>query len=191
LEYYLNHSDSTDLQSRFSILKTGWEKTGSVPLGFFLGAALLEEGDLEEAESFLLREDIADYQRTRRIGLTVQLWMEKGDYLRAEETYFQVYDPSGLPEEEALAGITAQDLLPLILIRKAAGRDWQGLLNRIPRSSIHTDMSWQDCLAGMKDQRSALKPARTGIHGDAGRFNRRRKAYYDERIALIEAHLSA
>lgn len=189
LEYYLNHSDSTDLKNRFEILKNSWEKTQSPPLAFFLGSAFLEEGDLEEAGKILTRDDVKAYMESKRIGLLVQYWYELGEYDKAEEQYFSAFNGSGQSREKFLEGTTAMDLLPLVMIKKARGGDWKKLMDLVPRSSIHTDMSWKDCLAGLKEQKSEIKPAVTGIYGDPGNFNRRRRLFFEERIALIESYL--
>ena len=62
-------------------------------------------------------------------------------------------------------------------------------MSLIPKSSIHVESSWQDYLDQLQNQLKNLKPAITGINGDPGEFNRRRKLYYTSRINLIESWL--
>jgi len=75
------------------------------------------------------------------------------------------------------------------LIRKSAGSDYVKIMDCASKSSIHSDMSWQDLHSALQDKLNNLKPAAVGITGDPGEFNRKRKEYFQNRINLIESYL--
>ncbi|MCF7928962.1 MAG: hypothetical protein K9L68_08625 [Spirochaetales bacterium] len=109
----------------------------------------------------------------------------------AGENEGKTEEPITDPEtEKILSELTARELTLYVLIIKAEGGDWIREMNRVKPSGFHAEMSWSDYLSMLKEAQSELKPAETGINGDPGEFNRRRRAYYQERIRLIEDYLS-
>jgi tetratricopeptide (TPR) repeat protein len=192
LEYFLVHSASEDLQHRFEVLRAGYERTKSADLAFFIGSAYLEEQMFDQAETYLRKEGVETYIRNKKVPLLAQLYYEKAEFPRAEEEYLRFYrqlEPEAADEAELLGALSAQDLCLYVLIRKALGADWRQTMSLVPKSSVHSDMSWKDYLSLLQEQYSKLKPATTGIQGDPGAFNRHRREFFQERIQLIESYL--
>ncbi len=191
LEYFLVHSASEDLQHRFEVLRAGYERTKSADLAFFIGSAYLEEQMFDQAETYLSKEGVDNYIRNKKVPLLAQLYYEKAEFLRAEEEYLRFHRQLGprAGDDELLGALSAQDLCLLVLIRKALGADWRHTMSLVPKSSVHSDMSWKDYLSLLQEQYSKLKPATTGIQGDPGAFNRHRREFFQERIKLIESYL--
>jgi tetratricopeptide (TPR) repeat protein len=192
LEYFLVHSAAKDLKHRFEILLSGYERTRSADLAFFIGSAYMEEGLFEQAETFLRREGVEAYMINKKVPLLAQLYYEHGEARRAEEEYLRFYrklDPAAADDTELLRGLSAQDLCLYVLIRRAMGADWRQIMDLVPKSSVHSDMSWKDYLSLLKEQQGKLEPATTGIQGDPGTFNRHRREFFQERIQLIESYL--
>ncbi|MFW5747669.1 MAG: tetratricopeptide repeat protein [bacterium] len=187
LEYYLNHSDSADLKRRFEILKQGWKRTGAVQLGFFLGSSYLENGEYDKAKEILDTPQCREYMKDRRIPMIPQLYLEMGDWERAEEEFLDFH---GIGIDTELEDLEAEELILLALIRKAEGGDWAEIMRYAPKEGIHMAMTWKDYLAKLKNRYKDLKPAVTGIEGDPSRFNERRREFFIKRIRLIEDYLS-
>ena len=193
LEYFLNHSDSTNLEHRFKILNRGYEKTKDTALSFFLGSTYLEHGEFDKAIFHLNGKECRNYMKARRLTLLPQLYYEQGRYSAAEKEFIDFYsDLFGIENaefESNLDRLSPQELLTLAMIKKESGFEYSKILNLAPKSSFHSDMSWKDLLQSLKESFNALEPAVTGIDGDPGEFNRRRKEYYSRRIRLIESYL--
>ncbi len=193
LEYFLNHSDTKNIAQRFSILKNGYEKTKDTALAFFLGSTYLEHGDFESAEFYLSSPECRAYMQARRLTLLPQLYYEQGRHTEAENEFIDFYSNLfGIAKkdfENSLDRLSPQELLTLAMIKKESGSDYSEILELAPKSSFHSDMSWKDLLQSLKESFNALEPAVTGINGDPGEFNRRRKDYYSRRIQLIESYL--
>ncbi len=192
LEYFLNYSEAENIKSRFDVIFDGYQKTNDVILGFFIGSTYLEHGELENAEQLLDTEICREYMLKRGITLLPELYFEMGDYPKAEKEFLSFYRELYNSEgnlDDMLAELSPQDLVMLALIRKKSGGDYLSVMNYAPKSSIHSDMSWQDLLTSLQDKFIKLKPASTGLSGDPGEFNRRRKEYYQSRIQLIESFL--
>ena len=192
LEYFLNHSNSEDLKGRFAILQKGFEQTKNRAIAFFIGSGYLEEGMFSEAVEYLEAPGCREYLLEKRIPLLSQLYYEKGDYKRARKEYLAFYrkiftDVRG--EEELLKLQSPQELILFALIQKSLDLSWSRTMALIPKKGVHADMSWKDYLSLIKEQFEELKPAATGIRGNAGEFNRRRREYFRERIRLVEGHL--
>jgi tetratricopeptide (TPR) repeat protein len=192
LEYFLVHSASQDLKHRFEVLLTGYERTKSADLAFFIGSAYLEEGLFEKAEHYLCREGVEAYMINKKVPLLAQLYYEDGRLERAEEEYLRFHrklDPQAADDKELLSALSAQDLCLYVLISKALGADWRQIMDLVPKSSVHSEMSWKDYLSLLQEQYGKLEPASTGIQGDPGAFNRHRREFFQERIQLIESYL--
>ncbi len=192
LDYFLNYSHSENLKKRFEVLFEGYKITNDVILGFFIASTYLEHGMLSESEEILNSEKCREYMIQRSITLLPQLYYEKNDYKKAEEEfesfYLKLYEHEG-SFEELLSELSPQDLLMLALIKKENGEDYEEIMNKAPKSSIHSDMSWQDLLSSLQEQLKNLKPAEISINGDPGEFNRRRREYFTSRIRLIQSYL--
>lgn len=189
LEYYLNHSNAADLQNRFSVLLKGHERTHDTALAFFMGSAYLEEGDWERAEAILEQPDIKNYLSEKHIFLLPLLYMEKQDWQKAEEAFWDYHriNPQNIKaRDESLCSMSAQDLLPLVLIQRARGKDWKQTMAILPIKSVHSDMSWNDYREQLVERLESLKEASTGIQGSPDRFNRRRRDFFNERLALVD-----
>ncbi|MCK5198306.1 MAG: hypothetical protein KAR21_08145 [Spirochaetales bacterium] len=192
LEYFLNYSDSSDLQKRFLLLLEGYKNTGDTVLGFFIGNTYLEEGDYINALNFLKQIEIVNYMKDKHIPLLAQLYYEEGDYNKASLEYEQFYRTvfnDKRPLNELLSEQSASDLILYSLIIHEAGGEWESVMSLIPKSSVHIESSWRDYLDQLQNQLKNLKPAITGINGDPGEFNRKRKLYYTSRINLIQSWL--
>ncbi len=193
LEYFLNHSDSKNIEQRFGILKNGYELTNDTALAFFLGSTYLEHGDFDSAETYLCSPECRIYMKERRLTLLPQLYYEQSLYSKAENEFIDFYsDLFGIEKEnfkDSLYQLSPQELLTFAMIKKEAGNDYSEILQLAPKSSFHSDMSWKDLLQSLKESFNSLEPAVTGINGDPGEFNRRRKDYYSRRIQLIESYL--
>jgi tetratricopeptide (TPR) repeat protein len=192
LEYFLVHSASEDLKHRFETLRKGYERTGSADLAFFIGSAYLEEGLFDQAETYLRREGVEAYMVNKKVPLLAQLYYESGRPQKAEEEYLRFYrklDPQAGDDKELLGALSAQDLCLYVLIQKSLGADWRQTMDLVPKSSVHSDMSWKDYLSLLREQFNKLEPATTGIQGDPGEFNRHRREFFQERIQLIESYL--
>jgi len=191
LEYFLNHSESTDLEKRVDVLRSGFERTGDTVLAFFLGNAHLENGDFETARRYIDTDDCRLYMIEHKIPLIAQVLYEEGRYQEAEEEFFsfyrRVFNASGT--DDVLEDLSAQELVLYVLILKARGGDWRSVMKRIPKTSFHSDMSWKDYLSMLQDEYRSLEPATTGIKGDPSEFNRRRNEFFRERISLVESYL--
>ena len=83
LEYFLNYSDSADLQQRFLLLLEGYKNTKDIVLGFFIGNTYLEEGDYINALNFLKQNETVSYMMDKHIPLLAQLYYEEGEYEKA------------------------------------------------------------------------------------------------------------
>ncbi|MBI9102554.1 MAG: hypothetical protein JEY99_09075 [Spirochaetales bacterium] len=189
LEYYLNHSESQDLFSRFETLHKGWELTKDTALEFFIGSVYLEEGDFEKAAAILEKPEIVDYTSSRHIFIHPLLYMDMGDYDKALEEYWKFHGVNPANEAEIQAAISsqsAQDLLPLVMIQRSTGGPWLETMKNVPAKSMHSDMSWTDYEKQLKEQLKNLKPAKTGIFGSPERFNARRKKFYNERLDIVK-----
>ena len=131
--------------------------------------------------------------KERRLTLLPQLYYEQGLYSEAENEFIDFYsDLFGIEKanfQDSLDKLSPQELLTLAMIRKEAGNEYSEILQLAPKSSFHSDMSWKDLLQSLKESFNSLEPAVTGINGDPGEFNRRRKDYYSRRIQLIESYL--
>jgi 2-hydroxychromene-2-carboxylate isomerase len=51
-------------------------------------------------------------------------------------------------------------------------------------------MSWTDYREQLEESLNQLKEARTGIFGSPERFNQKRKAFYQERLTLIDEYMA-
>lgn len=194
LEYYLNHSDSGDLKSRFEIIKKGWERTKDTTLSFFIGSAYLEEGELEAASRHLETEEVRDYIQRKHIFLLPLLYRDQNRLNEAEEEFWNFHGVKKTNEKgktEALSTMSAQDIIPLALILKAQNRDWKKVMAHAPVKSVHSDMSWTDYREQLEESLDQLQEARTGITGSPERFNQKRKDFYRERLALIDEFMGA
>jgi len=192
LEYFLNYSDSSDLQKRFLVLLEGYKNTGNTVLGFFIGNTYLEEGDYINALHFLEQKETVNHMKNKHIPLLAQLYYEEGDYEKAALEYEQFYRNvfnDKRPLKELLSEQSASDLILYSLIIHEAGGEWESVMSLIPKSSVHLESSWQDYLDQLQNKLKNLKPAITGINGDPGEFNRKRKLYYTSRINLIQSWL--
>ncbi len=192
LEYFLNHSNSKDLKGRFAILQKGFEQTKNRAIAFFIGSGYLEEGMFSEAAEYLEAPGCREYLLEKRIPLLPQFYYEQGDYKRARKEYLAFYRKvftDVRDEEELLKLQSPQELILFALIQKSLDLSWGRTMALIPKKGVHADMSWKDYLALIKEQFEELKPAATGIRGDAGEFNRRRREYFEERISLVESYL--
>ncbi len=192
LEYFLNYSDSADLQQRFTLLLKGYKNTKDIVLGFFIGNTYLEEGEYIKALHFLEQKEIVDYMKVKHIPLLAQLYYEEGEYKKASFEYEQFYRTvfnDDRPLNELLSEQGASELILYALIRHDSGEDWKSIMSLIPKSSIHIESSWQDYLDQLQNKLKELKPALTGINGNPGEFNRKRKLYYTSRINLIQSWL--
>ena len=191
-EYFLNHSNSRDLRQRMEVLLTGFGKTGDTALAFFIGNGYLENGDFESARRYLDTETCREYMIQRKIPSFAQLLYDEGRFEEAESEFLDFYRKVFRTSDtgpEILDDLSAQELALYILILKAQDKAWRGVMERIPRTSVHSDMGWKDYLALLKDEYGALRPAVTGISGDPSEFNRRRNEYFKERIKLVESFL--
>ena len=192
LDYFLNYSGSENLKDRFEVLKTGYEKTKDTVLCFFIASTFLEHGMLSEAEELLDTEDCRDYMLQRGITLLPQLYYEQKNYNKAEEEfesfYRKLYNDNGA-FDKLLEEMSPQDLIMLALIKKDSGKNHLEIMKYAPKSSVHTDMSWQDLRSSFQEKLKNINPAEVGITGDPGEFNRRRKEYFQKRIQLIESYL--
>ena len=192
LEYFLNYSDASDLQKRFLVLLEGYKNTKDIVLGFFIGNTYLEEGDFINALHFLEQKEIDNYMEAKHIPLLAQLYYEKGEYKKAsfeyEQFYRTVFDDER-PFNDLLSEQGASELILYALISHDSGGDWKLIMSLIPKSSIHVESSWQDYLDQLQSKLKNLKPAVSGIKGDPGEFNRKRKVYYTSRINLIQSWL--
>ena len=192
LEYFLNYSDSANLQKRFLLLLEGYKKTGDTVLAFFIGNTYLEDGDYINALKFLKQKEIISYMEEKHIPLLAQLYYEEGDYNKASLEYEQFYRTvfnDKRPLNEMLSEQGASDLILYALISHDSDKDWKSIMSLIPKSSIHIESSWRDYMDKLQNQLKNLKPAVTGINGDPGEFNRKRKLYYTSRINLIQSWL--
>lgn len=201
LEYFLNHSEKTNLQQRFQTLRRGWEMTQDPVLGFFLGNAFLEEGDYKSAEELLIREDVQDYALRKKIPVTAQLHYEKGEYDRAVQSFLKFYN---LETSSGSGSFTMEDikdldlsasqipprhLVLLALILKQLKAPYTDIMALLPSRSFHSTGSWQDTLARFREEEKKVTPAHQGIYGPANSFNANRKRFYQERISLIEEYM--
>ncbi|HAK45119.1 MAG TPA: hypothetical protein DCO79_04255 [Spirochaeta sp.] len=193
LDYFLNYSEAENLKDRFEIISEGYRKTNDVILGFFIGSTYLEHGDLEKAKDLLNSDFCRNYMLEKGFTLLPELYYELGDYKKAEEEfedfYRSLYDEYGNDFAETLEEMSPQDLIMLALIRKTSGTDYLSIMKHAPKSSIHSDMSWQDHLSDLQERLKKLNPASVGISGDPGVFNKRRKEYFSKRIQLIQSYL--
>ena len=193
LEYYLNHSDSGDLQSRFEILKKGWEQTQDTTLSFFIGSAYLEEGELEAASKHLETAEVKDYISRKHVFLLPLLYRDQNRLKEAEEEFWDFHGVKKTNEKgkaEALSAMSAQDMIPLALILKDQSRDWRKIMASAPVKSVHSDMSWTDYRNQLEESLSQLQEARTGISGPPERFNQKRRQFYQERLSLIDEYMA-
>ncbi len=192
LDYFLNYSHSENLKKRFEVLYDGYKITNDVILGFFLASIYLEHGMLSESEKLLNSEECRKYMLKRSITLLPQLYYEKHEYKKAEEEFESFYKELHEHEgnfTELLNELSPRDLLMLALIKKEAGEDYEEIMKNAPKSSIYSDMSWQDLLYSLEEELKNLKPAEVAINGNPGEFNRRRREYFKKRIELIQSHL--
>lgn len=192
LEHFLNYSNPSDLEKRFLILIEGYEKTKDAVLGFFIGNTYLEEGDYTNALTFLNKEETIKYMKDKHISLLSQLYYENGDYEKAALEYEQFYRDvfsDKRPLNELLSEQDASELILYALISSKSNGDWKSIMALIPKSSIHIQSSWRDYLVQLQTKLQNLKPAISGINGDPGEFNRKRKLYYTSRIDLIQSWL--
>ncbi|MDA3939308.1 MAG: hypothetical protein PF693_08375 [Spirochaetia bacterium] len=192
LEYFLNYSDPSDLQKRFILLLKGYKTTEDPILGFFIGNTYLEEGDYINALYFLEQKEIINYMMDKHIPLLAQLYYEEGEYKKASLEYEQFYRTvfnDKRPLNELLSEQDASELILYALISHDSGKDWKSIMSLIPKSSIHVESSWQDYMDQLQNKLKKLKPALTGINGNPGEFNRKRKLYYTSRISLIQSWL--
>ncbi len=192
LEYFLNYSDSANLQKRFLVLLEGYKKTADTVLGFFIGNTYLEDGDYINALNFLKQDEIVSYMIDKHIPLLAQLYYEESDYNKASLEYEQFYRTvftDERPLNEILSEQSTSELILYALIIHDSGKDWKSIMSLIPKSSVHIESSWRDYLDQLQSQLKSLKPAITGINGDPGEFNRKRKLYYTSRINLIQSWL--
>ena len=190
MEYYLNYSDPGDLQHRFKVLHEGWKRTGDTPLAFMVGSAYVEEGELETAEHILGEAKVLDYMRKRRVFVYVHLLRELGKLDDAEKAYFTVLGHTRMNKEQTLDEQTALDLCPYLFLLKSRGEDPSPVMERIPLTSVRSDMGWADLQLQFQEMKEASRLARTGIHGPAEAFNRRREAFLEDHLNLIKAHIS-
>ncbi|MBI9106946.1 MAG: hypothetical protein JEZ04_09400 [Spirochaetales bacterium] len=192
LEYFLNYSESENLKKRFEVISNGYKRTNDVILGFFIGSTYLEHGKYSEAAALLDSPECRKYMIKKGITLLPELYFEQGNFSKAEEEfesfYRELYSDDG-DFEKILEEMSPQDLIMLALIRKNSGSDYQKIMGYSPKSSIHSDMSWQDLRTALQDKLKNLKPAAVAISGDPGEFNRRRREYFQSRINLIESYL--
>lgn len=191
LEYFLNYSESQNLKNRFDVLSEGFEKTGDAVLSFFIGSTYLEHGMFSDAEKHLDSPECRDYMLNKGVTLLPQLYYEENNYPKAEEEFNLFYQNlySLKNVDELFNEMSPQDLIMLAIIRKKAGEDYKTVMDFAPKSSVHSDMSWQDLLSSLQDKLKKLSPAEISITGDAGEFNRRRKDYFQSRIDLIQSYL--
>jgi len=192
LEYFLNYSDSSDLQKRFRLLLEGYKNTKDIVLAFFIGNTYLEEGDYINSLNFLTQKQVVNYMEDKHIPLLAQLYYEEGNYNKASLEYEQFYRTvfnDKRPLKEVLSEQSASDLILYSLIIHGMGGEWESVMSLIPKSSVHIESSWRDYLDQLQNQLKSLKPAITGIHGDPGEFNRKRELYYTSRINLIQSWL--
>ena len=192
LDYFLNYGDEGNLKDRFEILMKGYQITADRVLAFFIGSTYLEHGLFTEAEKYLSTEESRKYMLETGITLLPELYYEKGDYARAEEEYVDFY--SGLYKNDrnfsdTLKEMSPKDLITLALIRKASDGDYMSIMNLAPKTSVHSGMSWRDLLTSLQEKFKSLNPAVSGITGDPGDFNRKRRDYFQTRIKLIESYL--
>ena len=192
LEYFLNYSESENLKNRFEVILEGYKKTNDVVLCFFIGSTYLEHGQFNEAESLLGSSECRRYMLKKGVTLLPQLYFEMGDYTKAESEfelfYRELYNEDG-KFEKVLEEMSPEDLIMLALIKKHSGQDYLNIMNYSPKSSIHSDMSWQDLRSSLQDKIKNLKPVTVSITGDPGEFNKKRKEYFQNRIQLIESYL--
>jgi len=189
LEFYLNHSKSTDLKERFDALYKGWENTKDTTLAFFIGSAYLEEGILDKAEEFLEMPAVHDYVKAQHIFLHPQLYIDQKRWEDAEKSFWDFHNLTKADKKErmsSLSEMSALDVIPLITILKAQNKNWQEVMQLIPVKSFHSTMSWVDLRAQFKENLSTLQKAKTGIHGSPENFNRRRKSFFQERLDMVE-----
>ena len=192
LEYYLNHSDSGNLKKRFDVILSGWTNTGDVILAFFIGSTYLEHGLFKEAAEYLDTPECRDYMLKKGITLLPELYFEQGNLERAEREFRLFYENlynDGESFEKVLSELSPRDLITLALIRKESGDEYRAIMDYAPRTSVHSNMSWRDFLSVLQDKLKSLSPATTGITGDPGDFNRKRREYFQSRINLIESYL--
>ncbi|MBN2048910.1 MAG: hypothetical protein JW760_00585 [Spirochaetales bacterium] len=192
IEYFLNHTDAGNIQRRVEILLQGYEETQDTALAFFLGNAYLEHGEFSTAGQYLNTPQCREYMVEHRIPLYAQLLYEEGHYEEAEKDFLDFYRrvfPSTDTQENVLDDLSAQELSLYVLILKAGGKDWRSVMDRVPKTSVHSDMGWKDYLSLLQDEQRKLKPAVTGINGDPAVFNRRRASYFSERIKLVQQYL--
>ncbi len=191
-EYFLNHSQSSDLKMRMAVLVAGYERTEDTVLSFFLGNALFENGDFTEARKYLDTDACREYMIHLRVPLFAQLLYEENSFNEAEIEFLSFYNAvfhESNGSERILGDLSAQELTLYVLILKALKKDWRKVMNIVPRTSVHSDMGWKDYLSLLRDEYRDLKPAVTGISGDPSEFNRRRAVFYRERIKLVETYL--
>jgi tetratricopeptide (TPR) repeat protein len=191
-EYFLNHSDSANLQKRLEVLMTGYDRTGDTVLAFFIGNGYFENGDFSEARKYLNTDACREYMIHHRIPLFAQLLYEENRYDEAEKEFIAFYNTvfhDSDEGEKVLEDLSAQELALYVLILKAGKKEWRRIMGLVPRTSVHSDMGWKDYLDLLRDEFRELRPAVTGISGDPSEFNRRRAAFYKERIKLVEAYL--
>lgn len=191
LDFFLNHSSSEDLKRRVAVLSRGFERTGDTALAFFLGNAYLEHGKFDQARTYLDTPECRAYMAEHRIPLFAQLLYEEGSYEQAEKEFLSFYQGvfNTKGKEKTLEDLSAQELSLYVLIVKAMHGDWRSYMERIPKTSFHSDMSWKDYLRMLREEYGNLKPAVTGIDGAVSEFNRRRNEYFRERISLVESYL--
>ena len=162
LEYFLNHSNGADLKSRFDVLSRGYETTGAVPLAFFIGSSFLEEGELDKAQEILTEEKVAAYIKDKHVFILPLLYIEQEQWDAAENAFWAAHGADHedeIKKEKLLEEMSAQDLLPLVMINRAKGLDWVTTMARVPMSSIHSDMSWIDYRTQLDE---SLKKPKTG-----------------------------
>lgn len=192
LDFFLNHSDSSNLKQRFEVLMDGYAKTGDTILAFFIGSTYLEHGQYDKALEYLDTDECRNYMLKKGTTLIPEIYLGKKDFKKAEEEYIAFYSELyGKKDDlsDLLSEMSPQDLVLLALIKKEAGEEYNSIMDSAPKSSVHTNMSWVDLLKAFQDKLSNLKPAKTGIDGDAGEFNRKRREYFQSRIALIQSYL--
>jgi len=185
-----------DMKKLYDALSFGAKATDNPAIVATTAWCLIEEGEFEEAEKMLKREDVEDVLLEYCLNYLPLLYFKQEKYQICEDAflsfYKKLYASTSLDEtstesneNKIFADLTPDELIILIIARKKLDKSWIGTAKILPLNSLHEEKNWTTYYERLTKEKDELK-VETGIYGPPEKLLALREKELDERIEAVK-----
>ena len=187
-----------NMKKLYDVLSFGVKTTDNPGLIAITAWCLIEEGEFEEAEKMLKREEVEDALLEYCLNYLPLLYFKQERYKECEEAFVSFYkkiyvtglagDPNESNENKIFADLSPEELVILVIARKKLDKNWRAIAQILLTNSVHEEKNWTTYYEKLLKQKDNLR-VDTGIYGPPEKLLSLREKELDARLEAVKEHL--